>query len=658
MKGRTTMKLLERCNVGSLELKNRMSFPPITTGFGAEGGCFTQEEIDFSVERAKGGASLIFSDAVSIDRHHQLMIANPLPYFDNDEQITKYSRYVDALHHHGAKACIQLYHAGRQTSLAKRGGKSPVGPSAVSSMMLGRIPFPDAVEMSVSEIERVIQAFVLASSRAKTAGFDAVDIDGGAGYLIQQFMSPLTNKRRDCWGGSLENRMRFPLEIIKRIREILGGEYPLIFDICLNEYVEGGITPDEALEMAEILEAATINAFRIHNVNMETYHYMFPGTGSPTAINMPLGRMLKSRLKTAKVMLGQRINDPDLAEKILQKDAADIILLGRPLIADPFFPKKVMQGKKESIRKCIGCNHCVDNLSYAKSIRCALNPVVGFERDYARLPHVNSPKNILVVGGGIAGLEASRVAAEIGHRVILVEKTSELGGQLKYASLTPYKEELRNIVMFYEQQMRDLVVDVRLNLEVDRKIINEIKPDAAIMATGAIPVIPVINGVENTHVLKAEEVLINPLIDFEGQIAVVGGGALGSEIAEIFAMQGREVTLIETKAAIAQDMGVMMALSFHERIGKYSINIITGATVGSIADGKVYYTLDNGANGEVNAGCVVLATGYSANRVLERDLNELVNEVILVGDCQSPRKIINAIHEGFHAARLIGKDYL
>jgi 2,4-dienoyl-CoA reductase-like NADH-dependent reductase (Old Yellow Enzyme family)/thioredoxin reductase len=609
--------------------------------------------MDFSVERAKGGAALVFSDAVSIDRHHQLMLANPLPYFDNDEQIAKYSRYVDTLHHHGAKTCIQLYHAGRQTSLAKRSGKSPVGPSAVSSMMLGRIPFPDAVEMSVTDIERVIKGFVLASSRAQTAGFDAVDIDGGAGYLIQQFMSPLTNKRRDCWGGSLQNRMRFPLEIIKRIREVLGAEYPLLFDLCLNEFVEGGIIPEQALEMAEILEAASINAFRIHNVNMETYQHMFPGTGSPMAINMPLGRMLKDRLKTAKVMLGQRINDPDLAEKVLQEGAADIILLGRPLIADPYFPRKVMQGKKESIRKCIGCNHCVDNLSYAKSIRCILNPVVGFERDYARLPHTDSPKNILVVGGGVAGLEVSRVAAEIGHRVILAEKTGELGGQVKYASSTPFKDEMKEIVIFYQQQMKDLGVDVRLNLEVDRKAISEMNPDVAIMATGAKPVTPAITGVDNAYVFKAQDVLINPIINYDGPVVVIGGGSLGAEMAEMFVMQGREVTLIEKKKAIAEDMGLMMALSFHERMDKYRINIVTGATVDLINDNKVYYTLDDGEESEVSAACVVLATGYSANRTLEADLQELVGEVVMVGDCQSPRKIINAVHEGFHAARLI-----
>jgi NADPH-dependent 2,4-dienoyl-CoA reductase/sulfur reductase-like enzyme len=282
-----------------------------------------------------------------------------------------------------------------------------------------------------------------------------------------------------------------------------------------------------------------------------------------------------------------------------------------------------------------------------------LNPVVGFERDYAHLPRTNSPKNILVIGAGIAGLEASIVAAERGHRVTLAEKNTWLGGQIHYASSAPYKAELKNIVTFYEHQIKELDVDIRLNLQVDRKTISELNPDIAIMATGAIPVTPPISGMNNSNVFMAQDVLANPSIIKDGPIAVVGGGALGAEVTEIFAMQEFEVTLIEMKGAIAEDMGLMLALSFHERFDKYSVTTITRASVNRIEDGKVHYRLSNGKVGYVSAACVVLATGYSANRALENDLNELVSEVILIGDCQAPRKIINAIHEGFHAARLI-----
>jgi 2,4-dienoyl-CoA reductase-like NADH-dependent reductase (Old Yellow Enzyme family)/thioredoxin reductase len=647
------MKLLERNKIGTLELKNRICFPPITTGFGAIDGCFSQVEMDFSVERAKGGAAMIFTDAVSIDRHHQLTFAPSLPYLDDDSLICKYSRFVDLIHHNGAKTCIQLYHAGRQTSLAKRGGKPPIGPSAVSSFMLGKIPYPDSVEMSEVEIEQTIQRFVLAASRAKNAGFDAVDIDGGAGYLIQQFMSPLTNVRKDRWGGSLENRMRFPIEIVVRVREVLGNDYPLIFDLCLNEYTEGGITPDLGVEMAAILEDTGVDGFRIHGVNMETYLHLVPTMESTPGINIPLAKLLKKHLKKAKVLLGQRINDPELAEHIVTESIADIILLGRPLIADPYFPKKVFQKKNQLIRKCIACNHCVDELAYGKPIHCILNPVVGFERDYSSFRTARNPKIVLIVGGGPAGLEAAKTAAEKGHWVILCEKSNALGGQLKYAALSPHKSELLNIVTFYEMQLSELRVDIRLNYEIDHNAIKQIKPDVVILATGAHPNSPPIEGIHEPYVLNAHQLLNTIAFDNKDSYVIIGGGSVGAEIAEMLLIHRCNVSVIELNEVIAEDMGMSMAINLHRRLERYSPNILTGAKVDRIRNKKVFYTTHDGKDGFLSADKVVLATGYTSDRSLEKGLQGLVKEVVIIGDCLSPRKIAHAIHEGFHAGRMI-----
>jgi 2,4-dienoyl-CoA reductase-like NADH-dependent reductase (Old Yellow Enzyme family)/thioredoxin reductase len=648
------MKLFERCNIGSMELKNRMAFPPITTGFGAENGCFSQELVDFAIERAKGGAAVLFADAVSVDREHQMSIPSSLPYLDSDEQITKYNQFVEIIHQHRAKIVIQLYHAGAQTSLAKRGGRPPVGPSAVTANQRGRIPFPDAVKMTLDEIDHLIQKYALAACRAKDAGFDAVDIGGSGGYLIQQFLSPLTNKRTDKWGGSLDKRMSFPIALIKRIRKFVGDDYPLIFDLCLDEYAEGGITQDLGLVMAETLESHGVDAFRIHGVNMETFHNMIPSMGSPLGVNIPLGKMLKKRLKKAKVMLGQRINDPDLAEQILQEGAADIVLLGRALLSDPYFPQKVAKGNKNSIRKCIACNHCVDRLSYGKSIRCMLNPVLGFERYYAQVPRTESPKSILVIGGGPAGMEAARAAAERGHKVVLAERSAHLGGQLKYAASAPFKGELNHIIEFYEYHLDALDVDICLNLKVDREVISQYNPDKIILATGAEAVTPLIPGVNKSHVVSAQDLLQNDITIKSKSVVAIGGGSLGAEVAELLALQGNRVTIIEKKDAIVEDIGVIMALNLHERLGKLKIARVTGATVRRIEDNKVYYTKSNGEKGSVSAKAVVLAAGYASNRMLESVIKEMVDDVIMVGDCLSPRRIINAIHEGFHAARMIG----
>jgi len=346
------VKLLEKITVEGMELKNRMAFPPITTAFGAVDGCFTDIETAYMIERAAAERPLFSRTAwlwtgITSSASEQIYLIS-----NNDRQISSYARYTDALRNEGVKTCIQLYHAGRQTTLAKRGGKEPIAPSAVSTKMLGLIPFPDAVEMTKADIECAIRSFVLAASRAKTAGFDAIDIDGGAGYLIQQFMSPYTNKRCDEWGGTFDKRMRFALEIVSRVREVVGRSYPMVFDLPMDEYVPGGITPDDGVQIALALEEAGVNAFRVHGVVLETYNRMFPTMAAPRGVNAPLGAMLKNRLR-AKVMLGQRINEPLLAEKCCRTALCDIILLGRAMLADPDFPVKVKTGRTRKLESVL-----------------------------------------------------------------------------------------------------------------------------------------------------------------------------------------------------------------------------------------------------------------------------------------------------------------
>lgn len=646
-----SLKLLARGSIGNMELKNRMAYPPITTGFGAVDGCFGQEEIDYMIERAKGGTALIFTDCVSVDRHHQLSVSMPLPYLDNDELISKYSWFADAIHHHGAKTCIQLYHPGRQTTLAKRKGEEPLAPSAISTQFLGRIPFPDAIEMSPEDIEKVILQFALAASRAKCAGFDAVDIDGGAGYLIAQFMSLYTNKRRDEWGGNIENRMRFPIRIVKKIRDFVGNDYPLIFDLPMEEYIQGGIKPETGLLMAAMLEEAGINAFRIHNAILENYQRLFPTMGTPQAPNAYLGKMLKSEVKNAQVMLGQRINDPDLAEKLLNEDIADFVLLGRTLIADPYFPRKVKTGFKEDIRKCLGCCQCLDNLASYKPIRCSVNAEVGFEGVY-KLTKTTNPKTVLIAGGGPGGMEAARVAAVQGHKVILCEKQDQLGGQILLGSVPPHKEDLISLISYLKTQLNKLNVDVRLNTTVNDGLVEEIKPDVVIVATGAKPIKPNIPGSDAPHVFMAEEVLKNQNVVQGKNVVIVGGGAVGAEIAELLAEKGKTVTILEMKDSIAPDVGLLISLEFHPRLDKLGIVKHTNATVTDITDDRVNY-VKNGQKNSVPADGVVLAMGYKADKEVYHVIEDLVDNTVIIGDCEMPRKIFNAIHEGYHAARMI-----
>lgn len=644
------MKLLEPICIGTMELKNRMAFPPITTAFGAVNGCFTGLELEYMTERARGGAALLFTDGVATDRFQQLCVDTALPYLDNDEQIAFYTRFVDAIRNEGAKACIQLYQAGRQTKLSKTGGREPMAPSACSTSMLGLIPFPDAVEMTTADIESAIRSFVLAASRAKCAGFDAVDIDGGAGYLIQQFMSPHTNRRTDAWGGSFDKRLRFALEVVSRVREVVGGDYPLVFDLPMDEYVDGGITPDDGVRMAQVLEEAGIDAFRVHGVLLETYHRMFPTMATPRGVNVHLGALLKSKIKRAKIMLGQRINDPDLAEQMLQDGACDIVLLGRALVCDPHFPRKVMTNQKNEIRRCIACNTCVDQLALNRPIRCALNPAVGFEREY-RIRKSAHPKTVVVVGGGPAGVEAARVAALSGHRVTLCESGPELGGQLRIGKVPPHKNELNTLLEYQRAQMALRGVDVRLNTRVDRAYIEKISPDAVIVATGAVPIRPNIEGLDGTNVHTAQDVLADPSCVRGGRVAVIGGGTVGAETSEMLHEQGKEVTVLEMSDVIAPGMGLFVYLEFASRMHESGIRFITGATVKDITEGSVVHFDKHGRELAVEADEIVIAAGYRPDRRLLEDLKGMGCEVIAIGDVNSPRRIMEAVHEGFHAAR-------
>lgn len=649
------MKLLEPIRIGSMELKNRMAFPPITTAFGASGGCFTNMEIDYMVERARGGSALLFTDGVATDRNQQLSVDAPLPYLDNDGQISAYTRFVDALRNEGVKTCIQLYQAGRQTKLCKTGGREPIAPSACSTSMLGLIPFPDALEMTGKEIEEAIRSFALAASRAKCAGFDSVDIDGGAGYLIQQFLSPHTNKRSDAWGGSFEKRMRFALEVVSRVRDVVGCSYPLVFDLPMEEYVEGGITPDDGLRMARELEDAGIDAFRVHGVLLETYNRMFPTMSSPRGLNAHFGAALKKGLARAKVMLGQRINTPELAERLLQEGACDIVLLGRALLCDPHFPRKVMAGKVSEIRHCIACNTCVDQLALNKPVRCALNAALGFEREY-RIRKTARPVKVLVAGGGPAGVEAARAAAMAGHRVILCEKGPELGGQIRIAKVPPYKEELQTLIDDQNAQMEILGVDVRLNTEVDRAYIEKLSPDIVIVATGALPVSPDIPGLDRRNVHAARDVLADPSCIRGSLVVVVGGGTVGAETAETLRKRGKEVTVLEMRDAIAMDMGLFIYLEFVSRMRESGITFVTGATVQEIRQDTVVYRDRENREQSAKADDVVIAVGYRPDRSLLHALDGIGIRVVSIGDVNSPRRIMDAIHEGFHAARRLSVE--
>ncbi|MFC1870553.1 FAD-dependent oxidoreductase, partial [Chloroflexota bacterium] len=518
-----------------------------------------------------------------------------------------------------------------------------------------------------------------AARRAKQAGFDAVEISGSAGYLVNQFLSPVTNQRQDKYGGSFQNRLRFLMEIIESTREKVGHEFPLIYRSCGSDFMEGGLTPDDYKVIAREAERAGVHAIGVtggwHEAPVPeiTMHvprggYVYLAQGLKEAVNIP-------------VIACNRINEPLLAEEILRQRKADLIGMGRALLADPELPNKAQSGRFEDIRICIACNQgCLDNLFMRKPIQCLVNAQAGCEREYEIKP-VKRKKRVAVIGGGPAGMEAARVAALRGHQVTLYEKGDSLGGLLKLASLPPGKAEIENTVRYLSTQIMKSGVDIRLGTEATRDMIREAKFDAVVEATGAVPIVPDIPGIDSRQVVTAQDVL-RDRVTVREKVVIVGGGSVGCDVALFLAHQramtddnafflikygadheatlallkkaGGSITIVEKLPRIGKDIGVTTKWIVLGQLEQYGIRGITGTDVKQVLEGGIVVEKD-GNQSRLEADTVVLAAGYLPRESLFRQSEGRQGEPELyaIGDCVEPRKALDAIHEGFRIGQKI-----
>lgn len=640
-------KLFEPTNIGTMELRNRVVMPPMAVGFSRQ-HAVTQRYIDYMIERARSGVGLIGVEGAVIDRNAGLWGTGAL-LIDSDEFIAPFNELVEEVHLYGAKIALQITHPGAATTLAMSGGKQPVSASEIPTFE----PGVNAKSLTVEEIEEIKDKWANAAQRAKKAGFDAIHIDCAAGYLLCQFLSPYTNKRTDSYGGDLDGRVRLVVEIIEHIRKRVGDDFPIIVDLVADEFIEGGIKLEESKVIAQKLEAAGVNAIRPHHGTSLTYHYVSPSHALPRGCFIHLAEGIKKVVTRAKVITDGRINDPILAERILQEEKADLIAMGRAFIADPEWLKKAADGKLEDIRKCIGCTRCFTRLFADIGVKCTVNAAMGKERDL-KIKVADKPRKVLVVGGGPGGMEAARVAALEGHEVILCEKNGQLGGQSNLAAVAPYKEETKNITEYLINQVNKLGVKVELKKEVTPEAVKEIKPDVVIVATGAKPLIPDIIGVNQKNVITAWEVLSGQ-VETEDNVLIVGGGTVGCETAEFLKDKGKEVTIIEMLSELGMDMEPFDRCFFLERFAKSGIKALTNTKVEEIIDRGVIVITSERKRQEIEGASIVLAMGSMANTELWENLRKEKAEIHVIGDCREPRKMFEAIHEGSHIAREIGR---
>lgn len=634
------MKLFEPTKVGNLRLKNRMVMPPMGTRLANEVGGVTETMKNYYEERARGGVGLVIVEITWVDRPVGKYETTQLSV-DSDRYIAGLNELAEAVQAHGARIALQLHHAGRQGY-----GPHLVSASAVPNPNTGVVARP----LSIEEIETLIEAYAEGARRAKQAGFDAVEVHGAHGYLVCQFLSPHTNKRTDEYGGSTEGRARFALEIVQRIKQKVGEDFPISFRLSADEYVEGGLTLEESQVIAQMLEGVGVTVLHISAGNFESLPWIIQPSGLPKGCLVHLAEGIK-RVVNIPVIAAGSIGDPRLAEQVLQEEKADLIAVGRGLIADPELPRKAAEGRFEDIRPCIRCNQCLATTTLHRHIRCTVNAAVGREAEY-RIRSADQPKRVLVVGGGPAGMEAARVAALRGHQVTLWERSDRLGGQLNLAIVPPFKQDVQGFTEYLTTQLGKLPVAVELGKEASPQSVIEFGAQAVVMATGATPFIPQIPGLDKIEVATAVEVLSGQK-QVGNEVIVLGGELVGCETAEYLADRGKKVTVTRRGAQMATDVPGPSRMLLLSRMAAKGIRMLPGVQYEEVTRQGLVITTPGGERALLRADSIVLAAGFAPDQDLYQSLRDRVPECYAIGDCTEPGNAFQAVHQGARIAREI-----
>ena len=636
------MKLFQPVNIGKMELKNRLVVPPMGTGFSAPDGTVTDRLIEYHEARARGGFGLIIVEVTAID---PLGKGSPseLGIWD-DKFIPGLSRLAERVHAAGAKVAIQLHHAGRETFSFSLGGQQAVAPSPIPDPVVREVPR----ELTVEEIKSLVEAYAQGARRAKESGFDAVELHGAHGYLIAQFMSAYANKRTDKYGGDLEGFLRFPLEILQRVRELVGPDYPILFRISGDEAVPQGRTIEESVVVAKRLVEASVDALHVSVGVYESSHLTSAPPAMEPGFNAAAAATIKAAVSVPVIAVG-RIIDPTVAENIISSGKADLVAIGRSSLTDPEFALKAAEGRPDDIVKCLSCNEgCIDRLMMADaSITCVQNPALGREAEYASAGAMKA-KKVVVAGGGPAGLEVARTAALWGHKVTLYEKKDSLGGQVILAALPPTKEIWLEVVRSRVKDLQRLGVEIKLGCELTPQMIKELSPEVLIVATGSAPLSPDVPGIDRDNVVTAQDVLNGAPVG--SRVVVVGGGLVGCETADYLAQQGKDVTVVEMLRRTAQDISPGARYFLRRRLKEKNVKMLTSTPVKAITGDGVVISPESGERTLGPVDTVVLATGARSVNDLAA-VKEFVPEVYVIGDAASPGKVLQAVQQATEVAQ-------
>ena len=626
------MNLLEPITIRGVEFKNRVVMAPMQVGVGVR----SSRARAYYLERAKGGVGTI------------IMAATPADIFATDDAwgqpggvdafLDGTRPLIDDVHQAGARIGIQLWYGNQfpaviGTSQDTRG--ESVAPSATTE---GR-------QLTIPEIEVIISRFAQAAANARRAGFDFVEVHGAHGYLICQFFSPATNRRDDEYGGDLVRRMRFGTECVSAMRAAVSDDYPIFYRLGAWEDIADGITVDDSARFAAELEKAGADVIDVSFGGMSGAGVIAsPGPDQPEGTFVPLAEAIKRRVKAPVIAVG-RFRTPQVAEEVLAQGKADMIAIGRQLIADPHWPEKVAMGRTEDIIPCISCNACLETGLAGPGLKCSVNAASGSEAEWTIVP-APKPKKLVVVGGGPAGMEAARVAALRGHNVTLYERQSELGGQLILAALPPHKRELALLNRYLARQLEESAVQVKLGVEATPELLEKDKPDAVILAAGSTPQIPEIPGVTKDKVVTAMDVL-SGRVDVGERVVIIGGELVGCETADFLSQRSKKVTVVRRGPEMASKMFPINRQALLARLKEKGIALVTGIKeYEAITDDGLVIIDGQGKRLTLEADTIVLAAGAITNDQLAKAIEGKVGEIHLAGDCVQPGRILDAIHDG------------
>lgn len=623
-----------------MEVKNRIGMAPMFTKYASESGEVTDKLIEYFVTRAKGGVGLIVVENACIDWSTGRGDGNPVA-IHHDRFRPGLHELAKAVQRYGVKIVPEIHHAGRQTFSHNLDIDQPLAPSPVKSKVGGDMPRAITEE----EIEEAIQNYADAARRAQESGFDGVEVHAAHGYLISEFLSPKTNKRSDKWGGSFENRSRFAVEVVRRIRREVGTDFPLLYRFSAEESTPHSLSLQEGVEYARLLEKEGVDCFDVTHGDYESIKH-FPMQGDPKDQLVYLAEAVKQVVAVPVIAVGSLGFDPHIAHKVVKEGKADLVHFGRELLADPDLPNKIRDNHLEEIRNCIRCNECTGSIDKGHFLTCAVNPRCGYEYKEQQKNAALS-KRVVVIGAGPAGLEFSVNAAWRGHKVTLLEKNDHIGGLLKTASLPAYKKpEINGLLNYYQLMLDKHRVDLQLGAVATADRIADLHPDIVVLTIGAIPMELPFPGA------GFSEIGIEKMIDgAEGigtHVCIIGGSGVGLDMAMFMKEKGKDVTIIEMLDEVGGELSGHLKMHLKEKIEEKEVKVLTSHKVIEITEDGVVADF-KGKIVKVQCDSVLGAIGFRRldTSTMETELHKRGIETLVVGSSKGAGHCMDAIHAGY-----------